>query len=112
MYRPPLAVALASVLLGCGGGGGGASTPGLIVVVWSAPPSNTDGSVPADVARYRVTYGTDPQQLTQSIDVSGAAATTAQIGGVSAGTYYLRVQAFSTSGVASDPSNTAVITPP
>jgi hypothetical protein len=108
-------LALASVLLGCGGGGGSSSadtiTPGLIIVVWTAPSTNTDGSTPADVAGYRVRYGTDAQQLTQSLDVS-AAATTAQIAGLSAGTYYVRVQALSATGAVSDPSNTAVIALP
>lgn len=113
--RHPLALALASMLLGCGGGGGGgnagAVTPGLIVVVWTAPSTNTDGTTPADVAGYRVSYGTDAQHLTQSLDVSGTATTT-QISGLGSGTYYVRVQAISATGAASDPSNSAVIALP
>jgi len=114
--RRPLALsALAGVLLGCGGSGGGGTgsiTPGLIVMVWPAPSGNTDGSTPAEVAGYRVSYGTNAQQLTQSVDVSGAAATTTQISGLPAGTYYVRVQAINASGAASDQTNTVVITLP
>lgn len=107
---------LASAAMACGGsgdsgGGAGGQPPiGTIAISWMMPTRNADGSTPADVAGYRVRYGSAPAQLTSTIDVPGAAATSARINGLSPGTYYVIVETLNAAQVASDPSNPASIT--
>lgn len=115
--RGVLSIGVALTALGCGGGGGsgeGASSApsGTLVVSWTRPVANADGSTPADASGYRVRYGTSPAQLTQSLLVQGASSTSAQVAGLASGTYYVSVETLNAAGTASDPSNAAFVTLP
>ena len=101
---------------GCGGGGAGsgaATAPaGMLIVNWTVPSTNADGSTPIDASGYRVRYGSSAAQLTQSVSVQGASTSNAQISGLASGTYYVSVETLNAAGAASDPSNVATVTLP
>jgi hypothetical protein len=105
-------------VIGCGGGSSGGdgtaspAPPGTLVINWTRPAVNADGSTPVDAAGYRVRYGTSPAQLTQVKVVQGAASTSAQIDGLASGTYYVSIETLNAAGTAGDPSNTASVTLP
>lgn len=75
---------------------------------WTVPLVNADGS-PADVAGYRVRYGTDRNLLTEALNVPGAATTTVQVDGLAPGTYFVSVESVNAALEASDPSNIASV---
>ena len=63
-----------------------------------------------DLAGYRVHYGTSEYELTQIIQVSGAATTSYVVSGLSSGTYYFAVSAYNSLGYESAFSNLATKT--
>ncbi len=132
--RPMLFLALmtlAAVLTGCGQGvstiasGGttsssgtsstgsqgdtssGGNTSGSATVSWLAPTENTNGSAVTDLAGYRVYYGTNADELTQTVEVSGPDVTSYVLSGLSPGTYYFAVAAVSNEGQESSLSEIA-----
>lgn len=78
---------------------------GTATLSWSAPTDNSNGSPITGLAGYNIYYGTDPSNLTKSIDVSGASTTTYTVTGLTAGTYYFAVAAYNTEGADSPLSN-------
>jgi hypothetical protein len=82
-----------------------APADGTATLTWSAPTEDANGSPIIGLAGYNIHYGTDPSNLTESINVAGASATTYTVTGLSAGTYYFAVAAFNSEGVDSALSN-------
>jgi fibronectin type 3 domain-containing protein len=77
---------------------------GTATLAWTAPETNTDGSLLTDLAGFKVHYGTTSGYHPQTIDVG--AVTTYQVANLSAGaTYYFVVTAYNQAGVESDPSS-------
>jgi len=74
---------------------------------WTAPTENTDGTPVTDLAGYHIHYGTSPSELTKTVTVFGAEATTFEIGGLAEGTYYFAVVAYNSAGLDSGQSNIA-----
>lgn len=72
---------------------------------WTPPTRNTDGSTLANLAGYRIHYGTSATALVQSIQVANASATSYTVANLSPGTYYFAVRAYSNAGTESDLSN-------
>jgi len=70
-------------------------------LVWTAPTRNEDGSALTDLAGYKVRYGQSAGGLTQILDVAAPAATTTQIEGLAAGTWYFTVSSYTKIGVES-----------
>ena len=81
--------------------------PNAAILSWNAPTENTDGTRVTNLAGYHVYYGTSPGELTKSITVSGATTTTCIISGLTEGTYYFAVVAYTTLGTKSGVSNLA-----
>jgi hypothetical protein len=81
-------------------GGGGSNS---LVLSWTAPATNADGTPVSDLAGYKVYYGTRPGQYSQVVNVGGF--TTAEVGGFASGTYYLSVTAYDIYGNESGYSN-------
>jgi hypothetical protein len=88
----------------CSGSGGNAtasttvsvaSAPvnGYATLSWSAPTTNTNGTPISALAGYHLYYGNSSGALTQAIAVSGAATTSYEITGLTAGTWYFAVAA-------------------
>jgi hypothetical protein len=110
-------LAIAWSLAGCGGSSGSSPPPiarsgGDVIVSWTSPSQNTDGTPLNDLSGYRVRYGTSPTGLSQSIDVPGASAMSVAITGLASGNWYFVVTAVNTSGIESDFSNVATKTVP
>ncbi len=68
---------------------------------WTAPTLNSDGSGLADLAGFRVYYGTSASALSSSIDVADASARNYTVANLAAGTWYFSVTAYSSSGAES-----------
>ena len=102
------------VLAECGGGGGQPALPGggdaAGTLTWDAPSLNTDGSTIADLAGYKIYYGTisGSGNYTASIDVGNATSipfTTLSSLVPAPGLYYIAVTAYDTAGNESSYSN-------
>lgn len=76
-------------------------------ISWVAPTENTDGTPVTSLAGYYVHYGSSPDELTHTITVPGAASTTCIITGLTEGTYYFAVVAYTAAGTKSGQSNLA-----
>jgi|SRR5271166_2762039 len=85
----------------------GTGTTSSATLSWQAPSENTDSSVVTSLIGYRVYYGTSPDALTETIDVTGETVTTYVVDGLSAGTYYFAVAALAANGQESALSDTA-----
>ena len=80
-------------------------TTGSATVFWTAPTQNTNGTPLTDLAGYTIYYGTSPSALTQTIQLANPSATSYMVGGLSAGTYYFAVAAYTTAGTQSTRSS-------
>ncbi len=93
-------------LSGCSGGGevgtpGGAvgTGPGTAALSWDAPTTNADDTPLADLAGYKVYYGTiSPIDMGTSESVDVGNTTSYTLSGLSTGTYYFAATAYDTSG--------------
>ena len=83
------------------------SVTGYAVVTWTAPTQNVDGSPLTNLAGYKVRYGQSVSNLTQTVDIPNSGATTTRIEGLSVGTWYFTVAAYTNVGVESSPSDAA-----
>jgi hypothetical protein len=97
------AAALDVVVQAATGGSAGAN----VVVEWDVPTTNLDGSSLTDLASYRVVYGQSSGALTQVLNVTDRLATSAQVSGLSAGTWFFAVRAVNQAGQESPLSNIA-----
>jgi hypothetical protein len=84
-----------------------AATPGAATVSWSPPTSFEDGTPIANLAGYRVVYGQSSTELSQSVSIPDPAITSTSIEGLTRGTWYFAVKAYTTASVESDLSNVA-----
>ena len=109
-------------LAACGGGSGGGESanfqssdatppaPGSVTLSWTAPTSNTNGTPITSLSGYHIFYGTSASDLTQSIEVSGAATLSYEITDLTAGIWYFAVAADASDGTESAPSEVASMT--
>jgi hypothetical protein len=80
---------------------------GSVTLTWTVPTTNTDGTPLTDLAGFYVNYGTSASSLTQTINVSSAAATGYTLTGLATGTWYFSVAAYTSVGTQSASSNVA-----
>jgi len=80
---------------------------GTATVNWLPPTTNTDGSVLANLAGYKIYYGTASTALNQSIQVANAGLASYVVSNLSSGTWYFGVTAYTTDGTESKVSNLA-----
>ncbi len=83
------------------------SASGTADVSWTPPVTNSDGSTLTDLAGYKIYYGTSATALTQRLQVSNPGITNYVITGLTTGTWYFAVAAYTTSGTQSSLSNVA-----
>jgi hypothetical protein len=81
-----------------------AASSGTAILSWSAPTTNTDGTPVTTLAGYHVYYGMAQGALTNSVAVNGAATTTYEITGLTAGTWYFAIAADAADGAESTKS--------
>ena len=80
---------------------------GSATVSWQVPLGNTDGSALAntDISGFRVYYGTNAANLSQSVTVNGTGVLTKVIDSLSPATWYFAVSVLNSGGVESSRSN-------
>jgi hypothetical protein len=79
-------------------------------VSWTPPTTNTNGSALTDLAGYIIYYGTTNGKLNQTINVPNAGATNYVVPGLSTGTWYFAVAAYTNTGLESTLSSIATKT--
>jgi hypothetical protein len=84
-----------------------ASSTSSVTLSWTPPTEHTDGSVLADLAGYKIHYGTSSTNFDKTITVSNPGLSSYVIDSLSAGTYYFVVTAYDSKGVESPSSNSA-----
>jgi hypothetical protein len=81
--------------------GSSSSSMGTATLTWVAPAENTDGTPLTDLAGYHIHYGTNPDALNQVIDLAGSRSTEFEVSGLTPGTYYFSVSAYTSMGTES-----------
>jgi Fibronectin type III domain len=83
--------------------GSGTSAPGAgsATLRWAEPTSNTNGTPLTNLAGYRILYGENSTNLTQSVDISAPSSTQYVISNLTAGTWYFAIKAVTSAGVES-----------
>jgi len=76
-------------------------------LVWVPPTTNTDGTALSNLAGFTVDYGNSPGAMTHTIDVPSAGATGHTVQGLTAGTWYFTVTAYTNVGTRSAASDVA-----
>ena len=76
-----------------------------VTLSWVAPTDNTNGTPLTDLAGYHIHYGTNKDNLTQVIDLSTTSTTEYEITGLSPGTYYFAISAYTAQGTESAESD-------
>jgi len=72
-----------------------------VTVTWSIPTQNTNGTPLVNLAGYSIYYGTGPNNLSQSAQITNPGATSYVLTNLAAGTWYFEVADYTTSGVES-----------
>jgi len=102
----------ACVLVGCHQDPTGVSTvpagtsatnkgSGMATLSWQAPTTNTDGAALTDLSGYRIYYGTDAEELSDSVQLASVGLETYVIDGLGTGTWYFAIKAVTSTGVES-----------
>jgi hypothetical protein len=84
-----------------GTGSSAGSGTGMATLSWQAPTTTTEGSALTDLAGYRIYYGTNSSDLTQSVQITSVGIQTYAIDNLGAGTWYFAVRAVTAAGVES-----------
>lgn len=82
-----------------------AASTGTATLSWNAPTTNTDGTPVTALAGYHIYYGASEGAMTLSVAANGAAATSYEITGLTAGTWYFSVAADAADGAEGPPSD-------
>ncbi|HKU16591.1 MAG TPA: putative Ig domain-containing protein [Steroidobacteraceae bacterium] len=82
-------------------------TTGNASLSWTPPTQNVDGSTLTDLAGFRVQYGTSPSALNQTVELANAGLSAYVVTGLTAGTWYFTVRAYSSGGAES--ANSTVV---
>ena len=81
-----------------------AVSSGSVTLNWIAPVENTDGTTLTNLASYRIYYGTDPQDLRNTVDISNPSITTYVVENLSPATWHFAATAINSHGTESLPS--------
>jgi hypothetical protein len=81
---------------------------GVATLDWQPPTQNSDGTVLTNLAGYMVYYGTDRNDLSQSVKVSNPGVASYTVTGLTSGAWYFAVTSYSADGVES--ARTATVT--
>jgi len=84
-----------------GGTASAASGTGMATLSWQAPTTTTSGSALTDLAGYRIYYGTNSGDLTQSVQINSVGMQTYVIDNLANGTWYFAIKAVTNAGIES-----------
>jgi len=108
-----------NIVISVSDGQASASLPGYSIVVksasvagsaklsWVPPTQKVDDTPITNLAGFKIRYGQSSAALDQVLDVASPVITSAMVENLAAGTWYFAIQAYTTDGVESDPSNLA-----
>jgi hypothetical protein len=80
-------------------------TVGNATLSWEAPTTTTNGSALTDLAGYRIYYGLDEKDLSETVDLATVGMQTYVIDNLASGTWYFAIKAVTSAGVESALSN-------
>jgi len=83
---------------------------GAAELSWEAPTENEDGSPLTDLAGYKIYWGTQPDEYTNSVTIDNPAVVTYVLENLVPATYYFVATAFNADGTESEPSEVATLT--
>jgi hypothetical protein len=83
---------------------------GVATLDWMPPTENNDGTALTNLAGYTVYYGTDRNDLSQSVKVSNPGLASYTVTGLTSGTWYFAVTSYSADGVESTRTTTVSTT--
>jgi hypothetical protein len=78
-----------------------------VTLSWQPTTQNTDGSALTNLAGYQIKYGTNPNALSQTIQIANPGLTTYVITNLAPGTYYFGMLAYTVTGTQSQLSSLA-----
>ena len=74
---------------------------GTAMLSWQAPTTNTDGAALTDLAGYRIYYGMNADDLTQTVQLTSVGLQTYVIEDLGSGAWYFAIKAVTGTGVES-----------
>ena len=74
---------------------------GMATLSWQAPTTSTDGAALTDLSGYRIYYGMNADDLTQTVQLTGLGLQTYVIDDLGSGTWYFAVKAVTSAGAES-----------
>jgi len=74
---------------------------GTAMLSWQAPTTNTDGAALTDLAGYRIYYGMNADDLTQTVQLTSVGLQTYVIEDLGSGTWYFAIKAVTRTSVES-----------
>ncbi|MFC4309788.1 fibronectin type III domain-containing protein [Steroidobacter flavus] len=77
---------------------------GTATLTWTPPTQNDNGTSLANLAGYRISYGTKPTELTLTIELPNPSASGYIVPNLAPGTYYFSVRSYNSQGKESTPS--------
>lgn len=78
---------------------------GSATINWTPPTQNTDGSSLTNLVGYRLSYGSSPGALTQTVNIPTAGITSYTVDNLSQGTWYFVMKTYNTAGTESAITN-------
>jgi Fibronectin type III domain len=101
-------IAIASLISGCDDPGPSSVTANApanlgsetraATLSWDAPTANTNGSALTDLSGYRIYYGSSPEDLSETVQISHVGLQTYVIDNLAPGTWYFAVMAVASNG--------------
>jgi len=91
-------------------GGAPPQGTGTATLGWNPPTTNVDGSIPIDLAGFRILYGSSPTALVQTIDIANPGVATYVVQNLTGGPWYFTVRGYSSTGAESVNSNVVLKT--
>jgi hypothetical protein len=80
-------------------------TAGTATLSWEAPTTTTTGTMLTDLSGYRIYYGLDSADLSETVDLATIGVQTYVIDNLASGTWYFAIKAVTSGGIESALSN-------
>jgi Putative Ig domain len=78
---------------------------GSVTLAWIPPTENSDGTPLTNLAGYRISFGTSPSSLIQTVNVTNPSLSTYVVSNLESGQWFFSVESYTTAGVTSPASD-------